>query len=98
MEKLEVTWGNALLVWWSFVWRATVFGAVAGFVAGAALGVVAALTGHADSAELWGGIAGYIVALPISLWCMKIILSKSYENFEVALIARNEAAEEETSA
>ena len=25
MEKIEVTWGNTLRVWWSFMWRVGTF-------------------------------------------------------------------------
>ncbi|TWX53364.1 hypothetical protein [Colwellia hornerae] len=58
MEKVEFSWSKSNLVWWSFFWRATVFGA----------------------------IAGYIVAIPVSMYCMRFILNKSFKGYSLRFV------------
>ena len=86
VEKLEVTWGRVLTVWWSFMWRSIVFGAAAGAVAGALIGLVAGVTGHADKAPRWGAIGGQIVAIPVTMLAIKIILQKKWKQFSIVLV------------
>lgn len=86
MEKIDVTWSNVIPVWWSFFWRATVFGAVGGAILGAIAGVGVAIYGRPELASAAGGIAGYVAAIPISMWCIKFILSKSYNGYSVCLV------------
>ena len=86
VAKLEVTWGRALTVWWSLMWRIIVFGVAAGLVAGAFVGVIAGLTGQADKAKVWGGVAGYIVSVPVPMLVVKIVLQKKWKEFSIGLI------------
>ena len=90
MEEVEVTWGNTLPVWWSFAWRATVFGAIGGGVLGFIAGIVLGVIGRLDLATVVGAIAGYAAAIPVSMWCMKHILNKSFNGYSVRLV-KNEA-------
>jgi predicted PurR-regulated permease PerM len=53
-------------------------GAVAGFIAGFIIGFIGAMLGQADAAAIWGGIAGLIVAIPVSLWAMKAAINKHH--------------------
>ncbi|NMH66253.1 hypothetical protein [Shewanella salipaludis] len=87
METVEVNWSNATRVWWSFFWRATLFGAIGGAILGAIMGVIAVLVGgNPDDAAVAGGIAGYLVAIPVSIWCIKFILNKSFKGYRVCLL------------
>lgn len=90
MEKLEPTWGNSIPVWWSFFWRATVFGALAGALLGAIGGLIAGLMGRVDLASTVGGVAGYLIAIPVSMWCIKHLLNKKYNGYSVCLIKDSE--------
>ncbi len=73
-----MTYGEVLPIWWSMVWRGLLGGFIAGFIAGFIVGFVGALLGHADAAAFWGGIAGLIVGLPVSLWAMRTAINKHH--------------------
>jgi hypothetical protein len=66
-----VTWKQALLAWWSFVWRSTIYGAVGGFVLGAVGGGIAGATGHFDRARVVGKVAGILAGLLLSTLAFK---------------------------
>lgn len=86
---LEVTWGRALKVWWSFIWRALLFTIVAGFLAGAIIGGIAgALRVNAQMISLLGSLAGMIVSLPIGVWVVRMVLRKSWSDFRIVLLPR----------
>ena len=87
MEKVEVTYGNTLRVWWSFFWRAslfgTIFGSVLGFIGAFTVGpFVEPETGRNIIAPILGSLGGILA----SIWVFKKILSKKYKTFSVALI------------
>lgn len=86
MEKVQVTWANAIYVWWSFVWRCVLFGGIAGALLGGIGGAVAALIGRGELAGTVGGILGYLISIPVSVWALKTVLSMQYKNFSVALV------------
>lgn len=86
MEKIEPTWGNAIPVWWSFFWRATLFGALAGGALGFIGGVIVTIIGKPELGATVGGIAGYVAAIPVSMWCVKLILSKQFKGYSVCLV------------
>lgn len=71
-----MTYGEVLPIWWSMAWRGILGGAAAGFAAGFLLGFIGALLGQAEMASLWGGVAGMIVAIPVSIWALKAALNK----------------------
>ena len=83
---LESTWARTMPVWWSFYWRATLLGAVGGALLGGALGVLLASIGRPDLTPVGGAIAGYLIGVPVSMWCMKTVLGKSYRGFAVRLV------------
>ncbi|MCM8794874.1 MAG: hypothetical protein NC819_03630 [Candidatus Omnitrophica bacterium] len=87
---LEVTWRRVLTVWWSFVWRSIVFGALAGAILGGIIGLIAGLLGQAQMAQKWGAIAGQIISIPVSMCVMKIILQKKWKEFSIQLIPRQD--------
>ena len=86
MDEVDVTWGNSIHVWWSFFWRATLFGALGGLVFGFIAGIVVAIMGRPDLGGTAGAIAGYVAAIPVSMWCIKHILSKSFNGYSVRLV------------
>lgn len=86
MEEIEPTWTNTLPVWWSFIWRVILFGIIATIIAGGIAGFILALIGKPELAETVGGIVGYFIGIPVSVWCFKIILNKRYNGYSVRLI------------
>jgi len=86
MENSEVSWSQSIPVWWSFFWRASLFGAIAGAVLGGVGGVIVALIGKPELAATIGGIAGYVAAIPVSMYCMKHILNKSFKGYSLRFI------------
>lgn len=55
----EVTSNRVLTIWWAFLWRALVWGAVVGGVLGFIAGFVAGLMGRVDMAPTAGFMAGW---------------------------------------
>lgn len=88
MNEVEVTWGNALKVWWSIVWRAILFCAIAGFVVGLIIGFVGGFMGSdREFITRLSALAGGIVSIPVGIWVVKIVLTKRYSSFRIALVA-----------
>jgi hypothetical protein len=88
MNELEVTWGRAIKVWWSIMWRAVLFGFIAGLVAGFIVGFIGGMAGAATGTiTTLSGIAGGIVAIPVGMWVIKVVLTKRYSDFRIALVA-----------
>ena len=91
MEKIEVTWGATLRVWWSYAWRVMLFSGILGFVLGFIGGFVVSVMGKPELGSRVGGILGYIGSIPVSIWVLKKILNKKYKDFSVALINEGNA-------
>ena len=71
-----MTYGEVLPIWWSCLWRAALGGIVAGSIAGFFAGIVAGIVGQPEAAGVWGGIAGWVVSIPVSLWAMRAAINK----------------------
>jgi hypothetical protein len=91
MERLEVTWKHAIIVWWSLVWRGVLFGMLAASVAGFILGLIMGVLGKGESAEVYGQLAGLVAGIPVGIWVVKTILTKEFGNFRIALVPSTEA-------
>jgi hypothetical protein len=71
-----LAWKAVLPIWWSFVWRSVLYGAVGGLISGAIAGAIAGSTGHLDKARLSGSIAGYVAGFCLSVPAFKQSLQK----------------------
>ena len=91
MEKdaqcLEATWDRVVRVWWSLMWRCTLFTVIAAFVVGFVAGVVMGFVGRGHSAGTVGAVIGFLISFPVSLWVLRTILQKSFGHFSVRLVA-----------
>ena len=85
-QIVEPNWNRVIPVWWSFYWRATLLGGILGAVLGGVVGFVFASVGRADLAAMAGAVSGYILGIPVSMLCIKIILGKSFGGFSVRLV------------
>jgi hypothetical protein len=90
MEEIEVTWNHAALIWWSLFWRVTLFGMLAGFVVGLFAGMIAGALGQPDSAEPWARIGGLIVSIPVGISVVKLVLTKQFRDYRIALVPSTE--------
>ena len=91
MEKVEVTWGNTLKVWWSYIWRCTVFSLISAAILAFLGGFVVGTMGKAELGGIVGSILGFIAYILVSIWVLKKILGKKYKEFSVALIKEVES-------
>src|SRR5438128_1565209 len=83
---LQIDFKRSLSVWWSLVWRATLAGAVAGFLLGAIAGVSAALLRHPELSGVAGSWAGMLVSIPVSMWALFAALRKKHAGFTIAFV------------
>lgn len=72
---VNVTWQQSLPVWWSWFWRACLYGVIAGAVLGFVGGFIATYT-DPSQAGTYGRIGGYVASVPATLLAFKHALSK----------------------
>ena len=92
--EMEVTFGRALRVWWAFTWRAMLFTVLIcggiGAVIGVVFGIFAPQWGLQDprgTAQNVAQIVGFVLGLAISVWAVKLSLSKrDFGEFRVVLV------------
>ena len=87
---MEVTWGRAARVWWSYLWRnlfAIVAAMVIGGLIGAVLGFILGIAGVAQNKIVMLTLPiGMIVGLGISIVPIKMILGKNFGEFRLVLV------------
>ena len=72
MERtMALSWSNTLPAWWSFFWRAVLYGFLLGLVFGFFGGVLAAIMGTPNKAASFGAVAGFIAGIPASMLAFK---------------------------
>ena len=64
-------WREAMPVWWSIFWRATLYGVVGGHFIGDAARVIAMAIGHSDGARAAGSLANWFAAFVFSIVAVK---------------------------
>jgi hypothetical protein len=74
---MKLSWKQTMPVWWSLVWRATIYGALLGTVLGFFAGMYAGLSGVPDREVLYGAIAGGLGTIPASMLALKQALGKN---------------------
>ena len=72
---MSLDWNRLLPIWWSFFWRASIYGGVGGLILGAIFGAIAGATGHLDKASFVGGVGGYIAGVPASMLALRQTLN-----------------------
>ena len=85
----EITLNQLIAVWWSFLWRATIFGALLGLVLGFVGGMVLAVAGHREAAPAIGGLMGYLGGLLASFFALRSALQNKYKSFTIVLSPQN---------
>jgi hypothetical protein len=72
----SLSWRRALVLWWSFFWRAFLYGVVLGMLLGGMAGFYAVVSGASEQAAVYGSIAGWVATLPASLLALKQAVSR----------------------
>ncbi len=86
--ELEVTWGRALRIWWSIVWRGTLYGSIAIYFARfIAFEIGIALRASQVSMDTWATVAGAVVGISVGMWVVKRVMKLRYSRFRVALLS-----------
>lgn len=90
--ELEVTWGRAVRIWWSYFWRsligilaAMLIGGVVGGIAGFLLGMLGAPVGLVKSVGL---LIGASAGIAMSVFPIKLILGKDFGEFRLVLVQK----------
>ena len=93
MQELEITVRRLLPIYWLFIWRATIGGAVIGGMFGFAIGFTMAFL-HFSREQIGHvtGPAGWLVGVIWSLFVLRMMIEKQYRDFRIVLVARDGAA------
>lgn len=87
METLELTWERVVKVWWSLVWRGTVFGMLGGFVIGFVIGLVGAASGvNQSTVNFASTLSGMGIAIPIGIVVVRSVLRKRFSDFRLLVV------------
>lgn len=86
METLPITWALALRVWWSFTWRGLLLGILAGAGVGAFAGIILGAMGMVGQIAVFAQYLGMIVGIIAGVWVVKMVLSKPFKGYRIALI------------
>jgi hypothetical protein len=72
-NQSPLNWNISLAVWWSFMWRAVIYGMLLGALLG---GIAGFFAGTPERGALFGAIVGYIGTIPASMLALKQALTK----------------------
>jgi len=89
MEYNEITLEKTFSIWWSMLWRfilvSMLVGAILGFIGGFIVGVA----GRPELAPSVGAVLGWLASIPVSIWTLKVALSKKHGDYSVVLVKRS---------
>jgi hypothetical protein len=86
LAMTEITLETALSIWWSMMWRTFILSLVVGFVLGAVGGFIVGAAGHVELAGAVGGLLGWLGGLVVSIFALKVALSKKHGGHSVVLV------------
>ena len=85
MEKVELSLERLLVIWWAFIWRVFLVSTIGGAIFGGIGGILVGLAGHPELGALVGGIFGWLVSIPVTIWALRATLTKNYSDFSIIL-------------
>lgn len=91
MDKLDITWGRAVKIWWAFFWRGILYTFLITFPVGIVIGVVAAMLDVVEHVKPYASLIGMIMSVPIGIWIVRIVFSKQFSDFRIVLVPSNRA-------
>lgn len=79
-----------LSIYWSFLWRSVIVGVLALLVFSFILGVVLAMIDKVELAEPLGGLATFVIAIPVGIWALGAALNKKHKGYSVVFSKKRE--------
>lgn len=86
--ELKQTWNRAILVWWSYTWRATLLGAGISVLFMIPCAIVALLLGQKSPSGFLVFVFGIFANVLASIVTMKQILQKQFRGFAIRIVPR----------
>lgn len=83
MSKISTT--DLRQIWWAFYWRTTLFGFVGGAILGAVVAVTIKLIGFPAYATFAATLAGFLVNAVLTFFMLRFALEKKYKTFTVSV-------------
>ena len=83
---IEPTFNRILRIWWSYIWRVTLFSMLLGFILGFAAGFITGILGRGDLAQNVAASLGWLGSIPVSIYVMGIVLKKNHGDFTICLM------------
>ena len=96
MQPLKVTWLRAMKIWWSLAWRSVLYGSIAAFVAGLAVGSLSNVLGHEHLTNIYTQSAGLLVGIPVGILVVKMVLSKEFRDYRIVIMPSTEVMMKES--
>jgi len=84
--RLKPRFGHALEIWWTYVWRATLWTALTTLPFSVAVPLL--FRGHRDAPYLILLVIGNVIFILMSGLAMRVAVSKQFKEFEVWLVKR----------
>lgn len=98
IEVVELTWGRTFKIWWCYFCRAVVFGLIATFVWGLAIGLFGfgARMGYPLPTYIsFAGYSSWVVILPTLFIVMRTVLKKKFSDFRIVLVKKDDKPKDE---
>jgi hypothetical protein len=87
MQEIEVTFGHAAQVWWSWFWRSILFTILIGFFTGFIVGFFGHMADFTPKQIMpISMLLGAVIGVIVSIWILAKILKKKFRSFRIALI------------
>ena len=87
MHEIEVTWSEAILVWFHFIWRVLLYALLGSFILGLVLTIIFQVAGmDQETIKSVNMVIGFVWGIAVNIWVIKKILNLRTRNFRVALI------------
>lgn len=86
MEQTPIPIEKIFSIWWSFAWRGILVTLFFAIVLGAIGGFVMAWLGRLEDSGPVGGIIGWLVSFPVSVWALKAALTVKHGGYSVTLV------------
>ena len=85
MEQGILDFNTLLSIWWSFIWRTFLASAIAATLLGFLAGIILGFAGYTGAAGIVGGLLGWLVTFPISIWALNAALKKKHKGYVIQL-------------
>jgi len=93
-KSVEVTWGRALRIWWSIVWRDLLLAVAVALPVRVIVSIVCALLGLSQPmAEIITGMVTTFAGIAISIGVIRSVFRKELMAFRSSLIAKDTYAD-----